>query len=165
MSRPMEPKGCRGQRERLNSSLLTRSAMSPRIGRVPMRSIQSARVPYRCHPEPPTQRAFFGEACENERMLIESNPGVDVIHPHTNDLEYPDRFDCNAWRRCEESHSRRMQGGYGASALHYVDSLRMQVSRDHQPLADEGAGGPARSKILPRRDCIRDTKSWIKCKL
>ena len=108
---------------------------------------------------------FFGEACENERILIESNPGVDVIHPHTNDLEYPDRFDCNAWRRCEESHSRRMQGGYGASALHYVDSLRMQVSRDHQPLADEGAGGPARSKILPRRDCIRDTKSWTKCKL
>jgi hypothetical protein len=40
---------------------------------------------------------FFGEACESERILIESNPGAGVIHAHTNDLGHPDRFDCNAW--------------------------------------------------------------------
>ena len=40
---------------------------------------------------------FFGEACQNDRTLIESNPGAGVIHPHTNDLGHPDRFDCNAW--------------------------------------------------------------------
>jgi hypothetical protein len=40
---------------------------------------------------------FFGEACESERILIESNPGAGVIHAHTNDLGHPDKFDCNAW--------------------------------------------------------------------
>jgi len=40
---------------------------------------------------------FFGEACESDRILIESNPGAGVIHPHKNDLGHPDRFDCNAW--------------------------------------------------------------------
>ena len=40
---------------------------------------------------------FFGEACQNARILIESNPGAGVIHSHTNDLGHPDTFDCNAW--------------------------------------------------------------------
>jgi hypothetical protein len=39
----------------------------------------------------------FGEACQSDRILIESNPGKDEIHPHTNDLGHPDTFDCNAW--------------------------------------------------------------------
>ena len=38
----------------------------------------------------------FGEACQSEQILIESNPGKDEIHPHTNDLGHPDTFDCNA---------------------------------------------------------------------
>ena len=40
---------------------------------------------------------FFGEACQNAQILIESNPGAGVIHSHTNDLGHPDTFDCNAW--------------------------------------------------------------------
>ena len=40
---------------------------------------------------------FFGEACQSDRILIESNPGAGVIHAHTNDLGHPDTFDCNAW--------------------------------------------------------------------
>ena len=40
---------------------------------------------------------FFGEACLDDRTLIESNPGAGVIHPHANDLGHPDRFDCNVW--------------------------------------------------------------------
>lgn len=34
---------------------------------------------------------FFGEACQNARILIESNPGAGVIHSHTNDLGIPTR--------------------------------------------------------------------------
>jgi hypothetical protein len=40
---------------------------------------------------------FFGEACQSELILIESNPGADVVHEHANDLGHPDTFDCNAW--------------------------------------------------------------------
>jgi hypothetical protein len=40
---------------------------------------------------------FFGEACESGTILIESNPGIDAVHAHANDLGHPDRFDCNAW--------------------------------------------------------------------
>ena len=40
---------------------------------------------------------FFGEACQNAQILIESNPGAGVIHSHTNDLGHPDTFECNAW--------------------------------------------------------------------
>lgn len=40
---------------------------------------------------------FFGEACQNDRTLIESNPAADVIHPHKDDLGHVDLFDCNAW--------------------------------------------------------------------
>jgi hypothetical protein len=40
---------------------------------------------------------FFGEACQSDQVLIESNPGAGVIHVHTNDLGHPDTFDCKAW--------------------------------------------------------------------
>lgn len=41
---------------------------------------------------------MFGEAClPGGIQIVESNPGVDVIHKHTNDLGHPDKFDCNAW--------------------------------------------------------------------
>jgi hypothetical protein len=40
---------------------------------------------------------FFGEACQSNQVLIESNPGAGVIHVHTNDLGHPDTFDCKAW--------------------------------------------------------------------
>jgi hypothetical protein len=40
---------------------------------------------------------FFGEACQSDQILIESNPGKGKIHPHTGDLGHPDTFDCNAW--------------------------------------------------------------------
>jgi hypothetical protein len=39
----------------------------------------------------------FGEACLSETLLVESNPGVDEVHKHTDDLGHPDKFDCNAW--------------------------------------------------------------------
>jgi hypothetical protein len=39
----------------------------------------------------------FGEACQSDLVLIESNPGAGVIHPHENDLGHPDRVDCKAW--------------------------------------------------------------------
>ena len=41
---------------------------------------------------------FFGEACQNAQILIESNPGAGVVHSHTNDLGHPDTFDCKACR-------------------------------------------------------------------
>jgi len=41
----------------------------------------------------------FGEACESPQILIESNPGAGVIHSHSNDIGYPDRFDCAQWCR------------------------------------------------------------------
>ena len=40
---------------------------------------------------------FFGEACQSNQVLIESNPGAGVVHAHTNDLGHPDTFDCKAW--------------------------------------------------------------------
>jgi len=40
---------------------------------------------------------FFGEACQSNQVLIESNPGAGVIHVHTGDLGHPDTFDCKAW--------------------------------------------------------------------
>jgi hypothetical protein len=36
---------------------------------------------------------FFGEACQSDQVLIESNPGAGVIHVHMNDLGHPDTFD------------------------------------------------------------------------
>ena len=40
---------------------------------------------------------FFGEACQSDQVLIESNPGKGVIHAHTGDLGHPDTFNCKAW--------------------------------------------------------------------
>lgn len=49
----------------------------------------------------PNGRAF-GEAClPGGILLVESNPGADVVHKHTNDLGHPDKFDCNAWCKGE----------------------------------------------------------------
>jgi len=39
----------------------------------------------------------FGEACLSEVILVESNPGADVVHKHVDDIGHPDKFDCNAW--------------------------------------------------------------------
>ena len=40
---------------------------------------------------------MFGEACLPDGLLVESNPGQDVVHGHGDDIGHPDTFDCNAW--------------------------------------------------------------------
>lgn len=40
---------------------------------------------------------MFGEACLPDGRLVESNPGIDQLHSHGNDLGKPDTFDCGAW--------------------------------------------------------------------
>jgi hypothetical protein len=40
---------------------------------------------------------IFAEACLPDGKLVESNPGVDVVHSHSDDTGHPDKFDCNAW--------------------------------------------------------------------
>jgi hypothetical protein len=40
---------------------------------------------------------MFGEACLPNGLLVESNPGADELHSHTNDIGHPDTFDCNEW--------------------------------------------------------------------
>ena len=40
---------------------------------------------------------MFAEACLATGELVESNPGADVVHKHTNDEGHPDKFDCNAY--------------------------------------------------------------------
>jgi hypothetical protein len=39
----------------------------------------------------------FGEACLPNGLLVESNPGKDVLHSHGDDTGHPDTFDCNEW--------------------------------------------------------------------
>lgn len=39
----------------------------------------------------------FGEACLPNGLLVESNPGKNVLHSHANDTGHPDTFDCNTW--------------------------------------------------------------------
>lgn len=39
----------------------------------------------------------FGEACLEDGLLVESNPGPDELHSHKDDIGHPDTFDCNAW--------------------------------------------------------------------
>ena len=40
----------------------------------------------------------FPEACLDGGVnLVESNPGANELHSHTNDAGHPDKFDCNAW--------------------------------------------------------------------
>ena len=40
---------------------------------------------------------MFGEACDSDDQLIESNPGIEVVHKHDDDVGHPDKFSCNAW--------------------------------------------------------------------
>jgi len=40
---------------------------------------------------------MFGEGCLPDGLLVESNPGADELHKHSNDVGHPDKFDCNAW--------------------------------------------------------------------
>lgn len=40
---------------------------------------------------------MFGEACLADGLLVESNPGKEILHGHSDDLGHPDTFDCNAW--------------------------------------------------------------------
>ncbi len=40
---------------------------------------------------------MFGEACLDDGSLVETNPGVDELHSHADDVGHPDKFDCNAW--------------------------------------------------------------------
>ena len=40
---------------------------------------------------------MFGEACLPNGLLVESNPGKDELHGHSDDVGHPDTFDCNAW--------------------------------------------------------------------
>jgi hypothetical protein len=44
---------------------------------------------------------MFGEACLENGLLVESNPGADEVHSHKNDVGHPDTIDCNAW--CKSS--------------------------------------------------------------
>ena len=39
----------------------------------------------------------FGEACIDNVLLIESNPGTHVVHPHKGDHGHPDLFNCSNW--------------------------------------------------------------------
>lgn len=40
---------------------------------------------------------FFGEDCLDNGLLVESNPGADKVHSHTNDIGHPDTFNCSTW--------------------------------------------------------------------
>jgi len=40
---------------------------------------------------------LFGEACQADGLLVETNPGADELHSHKDDTGHPDKFDCNAW--------------------------------------------------------------------
>jgi hypothetical protein len=40
---------------------------------------------------------MFGEACLPNGLLVESNPGADLVHEHVGDIGHPDTFDCDAW--------------------------------------------------------------------
>ena len=44
---------------------------------------------------------MFGEACLPDGLLVESNPGKDAVHPHTNDTGGPDTFDCEVWCKAQ----------------------------------------------------------------
>ncbi len=40
---------------------------------------------------------MFGEACLENGLLVESNPGMGELHSHKGDIGHPDTFDCNVW--------------------------------------------------------------------
>jgi len=54
----------------------------------------------------------FGELCHPDergrpnQILIESNPGANVIHPHTNDYGHPYRISCPRWCAATQPGSR-----------------------------------------------------------
>ena len=50
-----------------------------------------------CHTEVGGAGRMFGEACLSDAVLVESNPGAGVEHPHKNDVGNPDIVHCNAW--------------------------------------------------------------------
>ena len=39
----------------------------------------------------------FAEACLPDGRLVESNPGRDELHSHSDDTGHPDTFDCQQW--------------------------------------------------------------------
>lgn len=45
---------------------------------------------------------MFGEACLPDGLLVETNPGADVRHSHSNDIGHPDKFDCKKWCKCKK---------------------------------------------------------------
>lgn len=40
---------------------------------------------------------FFGEACMESGLLVESNPEAGKVHSHGNDIGHPDTFNCSTW--------------------------------------------------------------------
>jgi len=46
---------------------------------------------------------MFGEACLSDVLLVESNPGAELVHKHTDDVGHPDKFDCNKWCKAQGS--------------------------------------------------------------
>jgi len=40
---------------------------------------------------------MFGEACLDDKILVESNPEKNKVHGHTHDIGHPDMFDCDGW--------------------------------------------------------------------
>lgn len=41
----------------------------------------------------------FGEFCQEDGTLVESNPGADVCHEHEDDIGHPYVVDCGGWCR------------------------------------------------------------------
>ena len=68
----------------------------PLIGRIATGGVAGCHVEVTKGGKSFTGRRVFGEACM-DGLLVESNPGRNVIHPHKDDLGHPDTFDCNAW--------------------------------------------------------------------
>ena len=54
-----------------------------------------------CHieinPVVPLSPRNFGELCTEDGLLVETNPNVDELHNHTDDLGAPDVFNCNTF--------------------------------------------------------------------
>lgn len=52
-----------------------------------------------CHIEldPANPPRHFGELCTPDGLLVETNPGVNQAHAHSNDLGSPDVFNCNTY--------------------------------------------------------------------
>jgi hypothetical protein len=72
----------------------------------------------------PTGR-IFSEACLSDRVLVESNPGADVLHKHKNDVGKPDIVHCNAWCQGQE-HDRGFCRAKPAVSTATVDCQQIQ---------------------------------------